>query len=201
MNAIVLVIWTLFLVIVAIRFFRPNWVKNISFSKLILIAIGLNIFYGLFVTWGQYYVWANGNIVTKDLLNLPLTKETPLMMEWTRSLFSNHLGYFLHYVLGRVWQNFFISFLISGLFYLLFKVWNFYRGGFLEQGPELLLILMLVSRFPNILVLVPVGFIFTILLLGFFYFKKGHTEVEIEPAFIFATLFTLIFANIIFSFL
>lgn len=201
LNAIVLGIWIIFLIILAIRFFRPAWVKNISFLKLVFIAIGLNIFYGLFVSWGQYYVWSHGNFITKDLLTLPLPKTTPLLMEWIRPLYEHHWGYFLHYVIGRVWTNILVSFLISGAFYLLFKFWNFYRGGFLEQGPELLLALMLVSGFPDVMVLVPLGFIFTILLFTFYYFKKGHKIVDIEPAFIFATLFALLFTNIILAYL
>lgn len=203
LNTIALGVWVAFLVVIAIRFFRPAWLRNISYSKLILIAIGLNIFYGLFVSWGQYHVWASANDFTRSLVNLPLPKEVPMsyLFEWTRPLFQNHLGYFLYYILGRVWLNIFVSFLISGAVYLLFRVWNSYRGGFIEKGPELLLILMLISGFPDIMILIPLGFIFAILLFTFYYFKNGHKNVEIEPAFIFATLFALLFTNIILSYL
>lgn len=196
LNAIVLAIWIVFLIIVAIRFFRPAWVKSISYWKFILIAIGLNIFYGLFVTWGQYYVWANGGIVTQTLLNSPLPKQVSFF-EWARPLFENHLGYFLFYIWGRFWLYIFISFLISGILYFLFRVWKSYRGSFTEQGPELLLVLMLISGYPGILILIPLGFIFSILLFGFYYFK-GDKVVNIEPAFIVATLFALFFPYVIY---
>lgn len=208
LNAIVLGVWIVFLIIVAIRFFRPAWVKNISFFKLILIALGLNILYGLFVTWGQYYVWANGNEVTKALINSPLPKEAPLF-SYLRPLFENHFGYFLYYILGRIWLNILISFLISCVLYFLFRIWKFYRGGFLEQGPEILLILMLIVGFPGVLFLIPIGFIFSILLFGFYYSKtlfkraspRAVLNLVIEPAFIFATFFTLVFTRLIMLYL
>ena len=48
LNVIVLGVWIIFWAIVAIRFFYPTWVKNISYIKLIGIAFLLNIFYGIF---------------------------------------------------------------------------------------------------------------------------------------------------------
>lgn len=202
LNTIVLVIWIVFLIIVAIRFFRPTLVRNISYFKLILTALSLNIFYGLFVSWGQYYVWANGSEITKALLNSPLPKEVPFL-EWARPLFSNHLGYFLFYIWGRFWIYILISFLISGILYFLFRFWKSYRGGFSEQGPELLLILMLIVGYPGVLVLIPLGFVFSILLFGFYYFKGNKEDkiLNIEPAFIVATFFTLLFTSAILSFL
>ena len=191
LNMIVLGIWMIFLIVVTIRFFRPAWVKNISFLKLSFVAIALNIFYGLFVTWGQYYVWANGSAVTKALLNLPLAKEVPIF-EWARPLFTNHLGYFSYYVWGRTWLDIFILFLISGGLYYIFKIWESRRGNFIEQGPEILLALMLISGYPGVLVLIPLGFVFAFLLYGFSYFK-GKKVVIIEPVFILATFFALIY--------
>jgi hypothetical protein len=198
LNAIVLAVWVLFLVVVAVRFFCPAWIRNISFWKLIFIALGLNIFYGLFVTWGQYYVWANGNDLTKALLNSPLSKNVPFMFEWLRPLFENHLGYFLYYVLGRVWLNIFILFFISGLLYFLFKIWKSHRGNFTEQGPEILLVLMLTSGYPGILVSVPLGFVLAILFSIFSIFRSNKI-INIEPFFIISTLFALFFTNIILS--
>ena len=206
LNAIVLAIRVVFLCVVAIAFYRPVWavrtLGNISFSKLALIAIGLNLFYGLFVTWGQYYVWATSGDFTRTLLSLPLSKEAPLpfLLEWTRTFFEHHLGYFSYYVLGRTWLNILILFLISGALYFIFRVWKFYRAGFLEQGPEILLVLMLISGFPGVLVLIPLGFIFSILLFIFSYFK-GDKIVNIEPVFILAAFFALLFTRTILSML
>ena len=198
LHALVLAVWVVFLIIVAIRFFRQALVKNISFFKLIVIAIGFIIFYGLFVSWGQYYVWATSSDVTRSLLDAPLSKQVPfpVYLEFIRPFFENHFGYFLFYILGRVWLNILISFLISGILYFLFRVWQFYRGGFLSQCPELLLFLMLISGFPGVLVSVPLGFVLSILLFGFSYLK-GNKVVHIEPVFIFTTLFALLFTRMI----
>jgi len=208
-------------------------IKNISYLKLILIAIGLNIFYGLFVTWGQYYVWAHGSVVTKALLTFPLPAAVPFSkyLEWVRPLFSSRLGYFMFYAWGRIWLNIFVLFTFSGLMYLVFRIWKTYRGGFLEQGPELMLVLMLISGWMGVLVSLSMGFIFAILWLSFSYskpsFKMAYTKVSkklsktvfkklfpnitfieseinkivaVEPAFILATFFALIFTKIILGF-
>jgi hypothetical protein len=181
-NIIILGIWLVFFVLVAIRFFYPVWVRNVSFLKLAGIAVGLNIFYSLFFTWAQYYVWKITDL-TKTYIKLP---------------------YFLHYVFIHFWLNVFILFLISGGLYLIFKIWKFYRGNFKDQGPELLLVLMLISGFPGILVLVPLGFILSIFLFVVLYAKtvvKRNSSVaitlNIEPSFIIATFLTLLFSRII----
>ena len=198
LNTIILGIWVIFWIIVAVRFFRPTWVKNISYFKLALISFLLNIFYGFFVTWGQYYVWSHGNLVTKTLLNSPLAKEVPIY-NFLRPLFQNHLGYFSFYVLGRFWLNILILFTVSIVFYFLLKIWRHYRGGFSENGPLLILILMLISGWPGMIVFVSLGFIFSTVLAIIYYFR-GKNIVEIEPVFILASLVALIFSDKILHF-
>jgi hypothetical protein len=247
LDAIVMYIWIIFLAIVACRYFQPLWVnstnkyllkiinvvKNISFSKLVIIALGLNIFYGLFVTWGQYYTWSTISDMTRFFLTTPLSAQVPFpsYLEWIRPIFENNHGYFMFYVWGRVWMNIFILFSFSGVLYLIFRTWKSYRGGFLDYGPELMLILMLISGWMGVIVSLSVGFIFAVLMFVFYYLKdiyKNHYHkissklektflkkffpikslaeqkvqkiVAIEPAFIFATLFALVFTRIILSY-
>ncbi len=171
LNAIILITWLALLLIVFIRFTKGSWVKNISYKKLVIITFCLNIFYAVFITWGQYYVWATGNIVSKTFVNSPLPKEVPFpyFLEWVRPLFENYLGYFMYYVLGRFWLYIFLLFIISVALYFLLKLWGKYRGGFTEDGPLLILILMLISGWPGVLLFVPLGFIFSILYLLFSY--------------------------------
>ena len=134
--------------------------------------------------------------MTKLLASLPLSPEAPFpkILSWIRPLFENNLGYFLYYSFGRFWLNIFISFLISGLLFLIFKIWKHYRGGFQDGGPILLFILMLISGFPGVLINVAIGFGFAILLFIVNYFKK-KTVLNIEPVFIFSTLISLLFTN------
>lgn len=199
---IVLAVKIVFLTIVAIRFFRPAWMKHISFLKLSIIAIGFNIFYGLFASWGQYYVWAASSDLTRFLLDLPLSVQAPfpVYLEWIRPFFENNFGYFLYYILGRIWLDIFMLFLISGILYSLLKVWNSYRGGFTSQGPELLLALMLISGFLGVLITLSLGFALSLLLCCFSYWK-GNNIVTIEPVFIFAAFFAVLFTRVIVNYL
>lgn len=201
LNAIIFSIWFLLLVVVALRLFKPAWVKNISYSKLIFIAIGLVVFYGLFITWGQYYVWLKSSDFTRALVTLPLPDGVPFpsYLEWTRVFFAGNHGYFIFYVFGRIWLNIIISLAISGFLYFLFRVWSHYKGSFMENGPELILVLTLISGFPNVLVTVVLGFVISIFLFAFKYFK-GDRDVKIEPAFVVAAFLSLFFANVILSY-
>ncbi|MCX6755021.1 MAG: hypothetical protein NT068_00570 [Candidatus Nomurabacteria bacterium] len=203
LNAIILGFWILFLFVVSIRFFRPSWVKNISYLKLSFIAGGVHVAYSIFVTWGQYYVWSISSDITKALLKLPLSKEAPLpnFLEWSRNLvFDGHLGYFLYYVLGRIWFYTLLLFLTAIFFYLIFRIWKFYRGGFMEKGPEFLLVLMLVSGWPNIFVCISLGFSISILYLLFAYLFNKKT-IQIEPFFIISTMLALLFTKLILIYL
>jgi hypothetical protein len=200
-NAIKLGIYFVFLCVVAIRFFRPVWVKNISYIKLFFIVLGLNLFYVLFISWGQYYVWSTASDVSRAILNSPLPSQVPFSsyLEWMRPLFMGTHGYFLFYIFGRFWLNLFIALITSGVLYLIFRVWQNYKSSFLEEGPLVLLILMLISGYPSNLVMVPIGFILSVIVLIISYFR-GVKNVVVEPFFIFATFFTLFFANIILSY-
>lgn len=198
LNIIFLLIWVIFWVLVVFKYFKPHWINNISYFNLFLVSVGIHIFFGVLVTWGQYYVWANGSELTKLLLTLPVSPETPFprLFLFIRPFFENSLGYFLYYVFGRVWLNIFLSFLISGALYLVFRVWNYYRVGFLKEGPLLLLILMLISGFPGVIVSVALGFTLSVLFFGVFYLR-GIKTLTVEPIFIFSTILSLLFTNII----
>lgn len=199
-NAINLSVWVLFLFVVTLRYFRPAWVKNISYKTLLFIAIGLNILYGAFLTWGQYYVWSLISDVSRSLLTLPLHAQVPFAsyLEWTRFIFNGNHGYFMFYVFGRFWLNIIISFVVAVVLYFIFKVWKLYKGGFQEKGPLFILILMLISGFPGVLVTVALGLVFSIIFLVVSYYR-GNRKINIEPIFILTTLISLFFTNIILS--
>lgn len=198
LNAITLGIWTIFLFIIVARFYRPTLVSNISYNKLLLIAIAINIIYGIFVTWGQYYVWSISGGVTQTLVNLPLPSDVPIAsyLSILRPIFDGAHGYFIFYALARFWLPIIISFVLSFSLFAVFKTWQSYRGGFADGGPILLLILMIILGFPKILVFIPLGFLFAILLLIYTHFKKD-TNIKIESAFIIACFIALFFSNII----
>ncbi len=216
LNIIMLVVWVVLFIIVVLRFLRPEWacpikffsekiwrMKNILFPMLIAIAIGLHFFYGAFVTWGQYHVWATGGEYTKIFISAPLSKEVPLgIFEGLRPAFEQPFGYFSYYVFGRIWLDIIILFALAGFFYSILKIWSLYRGGFLPHGPEILLVLMLISGYPGILILVPLGFAIAFASFGISHFRRtSHIrQIYLEPAFIIATPIALLFGKIIFAY-
>ncbi len=219
MNNIALVVWAVFFIVVVLRFARrgvaPNGLtrhdpagsKNISFSVLVGIAIGLHIFYGAFVTWGQYHVWNTSVEYTKTFISAPLPKEVPLpsILEGLRGTLEQPLGYFSYYVFGRIWLDIIILFALAGFFYSILKIWSHYRGRFLPQGTEILLVLMLISGYPGILILVPLGFTLAFASLSISYFKRYKSRISdarlyIESSFIIATPIALLFGGIIFAY-
>ena len=189
LNAITLGIWAIFFVVVLVRFIRPHWVKNISYVYLILIAIALHLFYAVFVTWGQYHLWSISSDFTRMLLAAPLPLEVPLpwMLEYVRSYFEGPLGYFTYYAFGHFFFNILVLFLVTGFFYAIFKFWDLRKNSFQTKEPELLCVLMLISGWPGVVVLVPLGFVFAIIYSAgsLVFFKKDQTSLL--PAFLFAT--------------
>lgn len=200
LNAIILITWIIFLFFICIRFFKPEWVKSISYKKIILISISIHIFYALFISWGQYYVWLNGGEFTRSLLSMPLSTDVPFspVFEWLRPIFAGDLGYFFYYILGRFWINAFLTLIISFVLYGFFILWDHYRGSFVDNGTKIVLILMIISGWPGVLINVVLGF-FLSLILMIIYTIKGKNNLKIEPLFIVSTLLSLLFTNIILS--
>ncbi len=201
LNAIMLAVWVIFFTIVVVRFLRPTLLPRVSFGILAMAAIGVHLFFALFITWGQYHVWATGSDFTRVFLSAPLSSEVPLpsLFEWMRGYFEQPLGYFAYYAIGRFFLKVFLLFIISGFFYLLFKVWDKYRRVFIPDGAELLLALMLISGWPGILVLIPLGLLFSVIS---FVFPPslGAWRFSIERMFLVATPIALLFAISIFAY-
>lgn len=175
LNAIVFSLRVLFICLIIVRFYRPQWLRRISFGKLAFAVLAFELFYGLFVAGGQYYVWT-------------ITDPTGTYTK---------LPYFLHYAWTNFWLAIIINVVLSGIVYGLFKLWSSYRGGFLEYGPELIMGLMFAVGFPGILALIPMGFILSVVA---YLLKYGEGEIvlSIEPFFIWAAFPALIFARAIF---
>ncbi|MBI3634160.1 MAG: hypothetical protein HY228_00900 [Candidatus Yonathbacteria bacterium] len=197
LNSIILGIWGIFFGIVLVRFIRPQWVKNISYRWLIALAVALHIFYVIFVAWGQYHIWATSSDFTRFLLSAPLPTEAPLptIFEWARPYFSHSLGYFFYYVFGRFFLSTIVLFTVTGFFYAILKFWYSRQNNFRADDPEIFCILMLISGWPGIVALVPLGFVIAILssLGALIFFKRN--QAPLAPAFLVVTPIALIFAK------
>lgn len=203
LNIVALVAWVIFLGIILIRYIRPHWVKNISYAWLILGAITLHLFYAVFVTWGQYHLWSVSSDFTRMLLSAPLPPEAPLpwMLEFIRSYFEGSLGYFVYYAFGHFFFGILILFLITGIFYAIFKFLSLRKNTFKAEEPEFLCLLMLVSGWPGVIVLLPLGFALAIIYSvgSIVFFKEEQTSPL--PAFLFATFIALVGGKVILSLL
>ena len=203
MNIVFVVAWIAATILLAVRFMRPNLVKNISYGWILFAVIMVHVLYGVFVTWGQYHLWAT----TTDprvtyFLSAPLAHEAPLpsVLEWSRSFFEKPLGYFWYYSFGRIWLNIIMLFIVSLFFYTIFKLWSIYRGGFIVDGPEIILTTLLIAGYPGVLVLVPLSFILAFAYFGVSYLKNRELGIQpmyIEPSFIVVAPIALIFGSTI----
>lgn len=195
-DKINLAIWLSFFSIVVIRYLRPQLLKNISYGLLACVAIVLHLLYGILATWGQYVVWGKSEF-TRILLLSSLSPEVPFpfLLEWMRPFFSGTHGYFAFYS----FQNFFLStvalFVIVGLFYIFLITRARYRAHNFREGDIMFIVLaMLISGWPGIIVLLPIGLISAVILSIIARIFYGIERIPLAPAFLFSAPVALLFA-------
>ena len=197
MGTIAIAVWLVFFVLVVVRALRPIWVKNVSYKLLIGVAIGLYLLYGTVATFGQYRAWATSSDISRALLVAPLTPEVPFSayLEWARPLFELTHGYFAFYS----FQHFFLSaialFIVVGLFLLFLIVRSRTHPINFREGDIMLIVLaMLISGWPGVIVLLPIGLVSAILLSVGARVFYGIERIPLPPAFLLAAPVALIYA-------
>lgn len=196
LNIIEVSVWVIFFFVVAVRYLRPLWARNVSYNWLVGIAVGMHILYGTFATWGQYAVWSKSEF-TKVFLSSPLTKDVPFpsYLEFLRPLFDGANGYFAFYS----FQHFFLStialLIVVGLFLLFLVVRSRTNPINFREGDIMLIVLaMLISGWPGVIVLLPIGLISAIVLsIGARVFYNIE-RIPLPPAFLLAAPIALICA-------
>lgn len=203
-NMVTLVVWLVFFCVVAVRILRPTWVKNVSYLWLVASAIALHLLYGVVATWGQSRAWAMGSDVTRALFSAPLPSEVPFpaYLEWVRPLLEHTHGYFVFYS----FENFFLStttlFIVTGLFFLFLVARARYRAFNFREGDIMLIVLaMLISGWPGVIVLLPIGFISAIVFSVGARVAYGVERITLPPAFLVASPVALVFGGIILEYL
>lgn len=189
-QTIALAIWSVVAVVLMMRYFRVPYVVRVPWWCLVLLVVVLHFGYVAFITVAQYQVWGS-NEFTKDFLMQPLAHDVPLpfLLEWARSWFEGPLGYFSFYVFGRYVLSLvflFVTAIVLGLLLLLrarHRPLNFKEGDI----PALILS-ALVSGWPGVIVLVPLGFIIALVIsaLGKILYRVERTYLP--PAFLIAAL-------------
>lgn len=200
LNIISLAVWTVLFVVVLVKYVKPVWFQKISIPMLLGVVIFLHVVYAGFVTWAQYHVWSITDEQTRFFLVQPLSSLTPLpaYLEWTRHYFEQPMGYFVFYVLGRVWLAMGLLFLITGLFYGFLRFIQKYRDGFGAHGPELIAALLLIAGWPNVLLVVLLGFI-SAAIISYVSVLKNIERTRMENAFLVATPIALLFGPVLFK--
>lgn len=200
-NLIVLIAWIVFFSVVVARYLRPHWVKGIQYKVFVVIAIILHLIIGIFATWLQYAVWGKSEI-TKGFLSSSLSPEVPFpsYLEFLRPLFDSIHGYFIFYS----FQKFFLStvalLIVTGLFCAFLVARARYRSFNFREGDIMLIVLaMLISGWPGVIVLLPIGLIFSILFSIVARVAYDIERIPLSPAFLFASPFALLFATPILS--
>lgn len=194
-NTITLTIWLLFFSIVVVRLTRPQILKNVSYGLLATIATGIHLLYGILATWGQYVVWGKSEF-TRILLSSALSPEVPFpyLLEWMRPFFVGAHGYFAFYS----FQNFFLStvalLVITGLFYLFLITRSRYRAYNFREGDIMLIVLaMLISGWPGVVVLLPIGLISAVIFSIVARIFYGIERIPLAPTFLFSAPIALLF--------
>lgn len=196
LNIIEIAVWVIFFFVVAVRYLRPFWVKNISYNWLVGIAVSLHILYGIFATWGQYVVWSKSEF-TKVFLSSPLSSDVPFpsYLDFLRPLFDGANGYFAFYS----FQHFFLStialLIVVGLFLLFLVVRSRTNPINFREGDIMLIVLaMLISGWPGVIVLLPIGLLSAIVLSIGARIFYGIERIPLPPAFLLAAPVALIYA-------
>lgn len=188
--------------VATLRYFTVSIFARLSWWQLVAFVVVLNIGYATLLSYGQYVTWS-ADSVGKTFLTQPLSGDTPLpfLPEWARDFFEQPLGYFSFYIFGRFFFPIIILFTVTIAFVILLHFRARYRPINFKEGDIMAIaIALLISGWPGILVLVPLSFLFAVVIsiCARFY---GIERVRLSPAFLLASPFSLIFATQILTFL
>ena len=189
-HILALIVWIIIALVAIARYVKVSFFARVSWGWLIAFTIAFHFGYAGLLTWGQYHIWsAPSNDFGKSLLSSPLPAETPLpiFLEWVRPHLARPLGYFAFDVFMRFFFNIIILIGLAGLFALFLKLRARYRPiNFGENDIAAITLAVLVSGWPGVIVLIPLGFLCAILIsLGMRMFR-GAERIYLPPAFLLA---------------
>ena len=179
-----------------LRYFNISIFARVSWKWLFVFVVVFYFSYGALLSWGQHVRW-EGSEFNRALLKAPLPAEVPLPMffEWTRAFLQGEGGYFKFYVFGRFLLSSIILFLVTGLFVFVLKLRARYRPiNFAENDISAIAIAVLVSGWPGVIVLIPLGFLCAIIISLVSRIYYGTPRIYLPPAFLIAAPFALAFA-------
>jgi hypothetical protein len=175
---------------------------KITTKKIVFLFLGIQIFYAIFLTWAQYYVWA-GSDFTKIFVNTPFDSSLRTnVFSFLPFLKDSSLGYFIYYVWGRFWMEFAITWCVAFFFWLLFSFFK-KRRDYLFTKEELYIGILgiLVFNWPGSIIFILVS-LFTAICMSFFklFLRKGE-RTTFDIVFAIAGFVTFFFGAWILNFL
>lgn len=194
---ITLGVWVVVSALIVLRYFELSFMKRVPWWSLVVFVVLINILYVVFLGVGQYAMWS-ANEFTRAFLTEPLAGDVPLpwILESFRGWFSGPLGYFSFYVLGRFVWSLLILFGVALLAYALLVIRKHYRPSNFKEGDIGAIVLaVLVSGWPGVIVLIPLGFmiaVFVALIAKIFY---GIERTYLPPAFLVAAPIAMVFGT------
>lgn len=190
------IICCVLITVLALRFFQPLWVRNISYWWLITGAIFIHLLYGSLATILQYIVWGK-TAFTKVFLVSPLAPEVPfpVLLEWTRPFFSGESGYFALYSFQHFFMSSLVLFFITALFVLFFRIYSAYRP-LTISGEDIAVIALsfLIAGYTGAILLVPLAFIVAFILAIANASFKNLNQVSLATSFLIVSPFVFLFA-------
>ncbi len=195
-HIIALVVLASVSLVALLRYFNISFFARVSWMWLFVFVVVFYIVYGSLLSWGQYVRW-EGSDMTRAFLTQPLAKEVPLPMffEWTRPLLEGQGGYFKFYVFGRFFLSSIVLFFVAGLFVFILRLRAKYRPlNFAENDISAIAIAVLVSGWPGVIVLIPLGFLCAIIISVAVRALYGTEHIYLTPAFLIASPFAITFA-------
>lgn len=178
----VIFLWIVF-ILAAISYVLEKTFKIFSFRFLAISVLIFRFIYAIIESVTQYYVWSQGDELSKSLINSPLSDSVPLS-NFIRNHFGTVLnskwGYFLFYSWGRFWINVLLLFIVALCFYAILTTLKKYNERFFKEGETYLgLLLCLIVGWPNLVLFVPITFVFVVLVSIFrlLYYKEPYTTL------------------------
>ncbi|GMQ94995.1 MAG: hypothetical protein BMS9Abin13_105 [Patescibacteria group bacterium] len=152
--------------------------RRIRYVPLIAGVVSFRIFYAIFLSGTQYYVW--------------------LQNEFTKLLLPPYqpISYFLFYSWGRFWLNAMIILGVSLVFWLFLRslaVWK--KDSFRKSEAGLGLLMALIVGWPHVVIFVPLSFVLAAIIslarLIFF----GKSSVTLGTSFLLAALILFVWGD------
>lgn len=194
-HIIAMVVWALVSVAILLRYFKTPYIVQLPWWSIVVFVVFLHIAYVALVAVGQYELWAASEF-TRDFLTQPLASDVPFpsILEWARPWFAGPLGYFSFYVLGRFVMSLAILFVLTLVCFGLLLIRAKYRPiNFQEGDIAALTLAVLVSGWPGVIVLIPLGFIVAIAISIGSKILYGSERTYLPPAFLIAAPVAFLF--------